>query len=143
MTDDLLKDARALASYLATLPLPLPLNADLIRRLVARVEELERELDPPVCRLQFPDGSVPGNAREAAEGWKRWADEFQRRERPLAWSDAKPTVPGNYWYRRGPGEESNLVFCLLPWFGERLLADTDGQFAGPIPPPGLEAKESG
>lgn len=30
--------------------------------------------DPPVCRLQFPDGTVPGNAREAAEGWKAWAD---------------------------------------------------------------------
>jgi hypothetical protein len=31
--------------------------------------------DPPVCRLQFPDGSVPGNAREAAEGWHRIAEE--------------------------------------------------------------------
>jgi hypothetical protein len=28
-----------------------------------------RDLDPPVCRLQVPDGWVPGNAREAAEGW--------------------------------------------------------------------------
>jgi hypothetical protein len=36
-------------------------------------------IDPPVCRLQFPDGGVPGNAKEAAEGWKKWADEFQRR----------------------------------------------------------------
>ena len=34
-----------------------------------------RELDPPVCRLQFPDGTVPGNVREAAEGWKKIADE--------------------------------------------------------------------
>jgi hypothetical protein len=42
-------------------------------------DRLSGELDPPVCRLQFPDGTVPGNAREAAEGWKKWADEFQRR----------------------------------------------------------------
>lgn len=39
--------------------------------------------DPPVCRLQFPDGTVPGNAREAAEGWKKWADEFE--QRALKW----------------------------------------------------------
>lgn len=34
------------------------------------------DVDPPVCRLQFPDGSVPGNAREAAEGWHRWAQTY-------------------------------------------------------------------
>ncbi len=39
-----------------------------------RAEEAEAMLDPPVCRRQFPDGSVPSNAREAAEGWKRFAD---------------------------------------------------------------------
>ena len=39
------------------------------------------DLDPPVCRLQFPDGSVPENVREAAEGWKWWADEFEQRAR--------------------------------------------------------------
>ena len=38
-------------------------------RLAEENERLRAELDPPVCRLQFPDGSVPGNAREAAEGW--------------------------------------------------------------------------
>jgi hypothetical protein len=42
-----------------------------------RVRALEAELDPPVCHLQFPDGSVPGNVREAAEGWKRWHDDKQ------------------------------------------------------------------
>ena len=42
--------------------------------LTAERDEAMRELDPPVCRLQFPDGSVPANAREAAEGWKRWCD---------------------------------------------------------------------
>ena len=31
--------------------------------------------DPAVCRLQFPDGSVPGNATEAAQGWHRVASE--------------------------------------------------------------------
>lgn len=52
---------------------------DYAKRMKARIEMLEADLDPPICRLQFPDGSVPGNAREAAEGWKKWADEFQRR----------------------------------------------------------------
>lgn len=33
------------------------------------------EIDPPVTRIQFPDGSGPGNAREAAEGWYRhWVE---------------------------------------------------------------------
>jgi uncharacterized protein (UPF0147 family) len=45
----------------------------------AEIERLTALLDPPVCRLQFPDGTVPGNVREAAEGWKRWADDFQQR----------------------------------------------------------------
>jgi hypothetical protein len=45
----------------------------------AELSRLRAELDPPVCRLQFPDGSVPGNAREAAEGWKRVADELRQR----------------------------------------------------------------
>lgn len=47
-----------------------------------RLERAEADLDPPVCRLQFPDGSVPANAREAAEGWHR---EYQR-ERTTALS---------------------------------------------------------
>jgi hypothetical protein len=47
---------------------------DEIKRYVA---ELEALVDPAVCRLQFPDGSVPGNAKEAAEGWKRRHDEVR------------------------------------------------------------------
>jgi hypothetical protein len=42
-----------------------------------RAEDAEAELDPSVCRLQFPDGSVPSNAREAAEGWKKWYDKLR------------------------------------------------------------------
>ena len=38
---------------------------------------LDDDSDSPVCRLQFPDGSVPANAREAAEGWKVCYDECQ------------------------------------------------------------------
>jgi hypothetical protein len=30
------------------------------------------ESDSAISRRQFPDGSVPGNDREAAEGWCRW-----------------------------------------------------------------------
>lgn len=48
------------------------------------IQELLTLLDPPVCRLQFPDGHVPGNAVEAAEGWKRWADTFRAERHALA-----------------------------------------------------------
>src|SRR5579864_4144053 len=50
---------------------------ELASHIDAVIEEYARELDPPVCRLQFPDGSVPGNAREAAEGWKSWYEKAQ------------------------------------------------------------------
>ena len=40
---------------------------------------LRTAMDPQVCRLQFPDGSVPGNAAEAAEGWKMFYDERAKR----------------------------------------------------------------
>ncbi len=43
----------------------------------AEIERLLADSDPPVCRLQFPDGNVPGNAREAAEGWKREYDHLR------------------------------------------------------------------
>lgn len=41
------------------------------------IELLEGIIDPPICRLQLPDGCVPGNAKEAAEGWKKWADHYR------------------------------------------------------------------
>lgn len=41
---------------------------------LACVAELERDADPPVCRLQLPDGRVPVNARAAAEAWHAVAD---------------------------------------------------------------------
>lgn len=48
----------------------------------AQIAELENNIitltalvDPSICRLQFPDGTVPGNAKEAAEGWYRVANE--------------------------------------------------------------------
>jgi hypothetical protein len=45
----------------------------------ARAAEAERERDPPICRLQFPDGSVPGDVLECAEGWKRWYEQTYER----------------------------------------------------------------
>lgn len=49
------------------------------------------EPDPPIVRLQFPDGSVPEDLRECAEGWKRhyerklsdWQTMMQQRDRAL------------------------------------------------------------
>lgn len=38
--------------------------------------------DLPACRLQFPDGSVPGGTEEALQGWKLLA-ELAIRELPL------------------------------------------------------------
>lgn len=54
--------------------------SDLMRRnseLEHEVDRLLTLLDPPVCRLQFPDGGVPGNAAEAAVGWHRLYGEKQ------------------------------------------------------------------
>ena len=42
----------------------------------AEVDRLKAMLDPPICRLQFPDGHVPGNIAECAEGWKKHAEKF-------------------------------------------------------------------
>jgi hypothetical protein len=55
-----------------------------IESLRERIESLRERLGPSVCRLQFPDGSVPGDAAEAANGWKKWADEFEHRAREAA-----------------------------------------------------------
>jgi hypothetical protein len=61
----------------------------------ARIVELEGELDPAICRLQFPDGSVPGNVLECAEGWKRWYEQTSdriaelRRERDAQYERAE------------------------------------------------------
>jgi len=54
-------------------------NGDFVVIPKAEYERLLNAVDPAICRMQFPDGTVPGNAREAAEGWKRWADEFEQR----------------------------------------------------------------
>lgn len=67
---------------------------------------------------------------------------------PLAWSDGKPTVPGWYWYReseRHPSIMANLTNPTTLWIGDQItnVNEHAGQFAGPIPPPGLEAKEMG
>jgi NTP pyrophosphatase (non-canonical NTP hydrolase) len=44
-------------------------------------QALNQHIDAPVARMQFPDGSVPSNTIEAAEGWKRHYDELERRTR--------------------------------------------------------------
>jgi uncharacterized protein YdiU (UPF0061 family) len=36
-------------------------------------QERDRLVDLPLCRLQFPDGTVPGNTEEALAGWHRVA----------------------------------------------------------------------
>jgi hypothetical protein len=51
-------------------------------------------LDPPVCRLQLPDGSVPGNAREAAEMWHAACQEMwkQRDKAKTDLDDARESI---------------------------------------------------
>lgn len=71
----------------------------------------------------------------------------------LAWTDAKPTVPGWYWHRYGPrdGDAPTVVEIAIHPKRAKLMTvwaahSTDdwtelleGQFAGPIPLP-TEAK---
>lgn len=64
-------------------------NRKLIGELEAALAKLTAE--PPIVRLQFPDGSVPEDLRECAEGWKRhyerklsdWQTMMQQRDRAL------------------------------------------------------------
>lgn len=39
-------------------------------------EQLRASLDPAICRLQLPDGSVPDNLLDCAVGWKQAYDEL-------------------------------------------------------------------
>jgi hypothetical protein len=41
------------------------------------ITRLRGSLDPAICRLQFPDGHVPGNIFECAEGWKACYDSLR------------------------------------------------------------------
>lgn len=46
----------------------------LIDRLIfldAKLTELESQRDPAICRLQLPDGTVPADIEDCAQGWKR------------------------------------------------------------------------
>lgn len=36
-----------------------------------QVERLKAQLDPAICRLQLPDGTVPTDIENCAQGWKR------------------------------------------------------------------------
>ncbi len=68
------------------------------RCLVCCITALEHELDPPVCRLQFPDGTVPGNSREAAEGWKKWADDWREAvQKTIAERDEERAIVARVW----------------------------------------------
>lgn len=65
-------------------------------RLLIRIADLEQQLDPPVCRLQFPDGTVPGNVREAADGWHRVATDLTNLVNKFEnWADEMPCLPFN------------------------------------------------
>ena len=68
--------------------------------------------------------------------------ELEAERAGLAWTDAKPTVPGWYWWKRSPDCAAEVIEVDI---GVRLfaaisggcvpVADMFGQFAGPIPPP--------
>lgn len=108
MTDDLLAEAKEWLVPPSGLD---AMEADLIRRLVARVEASR-----------------------------------------LVWTDAKPTVPGWYWWRNdvdATAEDWQVVWIYTRVYrpnrgelsvspndgGGDLLSRFPGQFAGPIPPP--------
>ena len=58
---------------------------------------------------------------------------------PLVWTDAKPTVPGWYWYRDELGDHREL-WGMLKYPGGETIFDEGfshplDEFAGPIPAP--------
>lgn len=102
------------------------------------------------CRALMNGG---GRNEPADELLKRFARAFLAAPPPLAWTDAKPTVPGWYWFK-GPLQKTVKVVEIRTLCDEddelvighpiryMPLATCFGQFAGPIPlPVGLEVKE--
>jgi len=86
----------------------------------------------------------------------RLARAFLAAPPPLAWTDAKPTVPGFWYWRPGPDDNDPVDWEVLDLnhitngrlyrvlIGQSLAVPTKGQFAGPIPlPVDLEVKEMG
>ena len=66
----------------------------MLERTAAAEARLSEILDPPICRRQFPDGGVPGNIVECAEGWKRNAERLwkERDEFKASLSDAQSAI---------------------------------------------------
>ena len=78
------QDANARETFLRAEQVVVGLRAE-AERLKEKSAEWERRflriVDIDLCRLQFPDGEVPGNTEECARGWHRWFGEMEVRLR--------------------------------------------------------------
>ena len=104
---------------------------------------------PPWVRIEYADGqrSVKtsslivrylgrGRIEPARIVMEGEPDRIRELEAGLTWTDAKPTVPGWYWFRTDADCEPTVSYYdTKNWFGREWMAQLDGQFAGPIPTP--------
>lgn len=79
--------------------------------------------------------SERGSREEAAALWNALP-------RAMTWTDEPPKVPGKYWWRYTPFDESKVYFVrdgMITYDHERYketpVDAIDGQWAGPIPEP--------
>lgn len=132
------------------------------------VERLRMESDPPVCRLQLPDGRVPGNAKEAAEAWyaaasaarnerdaeKARADKAEAETRlarmeleRMTAENAAQTYRGNsvsYWHQKAV-RYGDLVMSIGPKLGARedeKLVDAADRFVAERELPLRDARDA-
>lgn len=93
----------------------------------AEIARLLKLLDPPVCRLQLPDGTVPANAAEAAIGWKREYDRLSKDHD--AYRAAQPPAVGEDVVERAKDviedwlKQSRFADVDFPGIGARLIAE--------------------
>lgn len=107
-------------------------NRYFMERAVIEIDRLRAQRDPAICRLQFPDGSVPGDLEECAAGWKRRYDEV-RAERDEArqgyhaldrnWETLKNAVTRSIADALGIADDSRpAIIAAIESKGERIAA---------------------
>ena len=97
---------------------------------------IARELVRLAAANRVLDGYLNKNCEQYRTAAHRLASAFLAAPTPLAWTDAKPTVPGWYWRRDDINQEPCIgYYDPKNWFGTEWMRDLPGQFAGPIPPP--------
>lgn len=137
------------AVFIGILVDALEATTDTIVASQGRIAELEMQIDPPICRLQFPDGSVPGNAREAAEGWRERYNvavaerDSARRGTEFAVSKANEySQAADDWRRRAKSAEARLdeIRLVVDSARHRVCNAPEPNLATPLQHPWEEAR---